>query len=241
MDIKVMTYNIHHGKGMDKKVDLNRIAKVISASKADIVGLNEVDNQFSNRSNYVNQISDIANSLEFYYGFSPSLTMKSKKTGLIQQYGNGILSRFPITSNKSYSFNFVPGLIEGRSMLETTIQVNDQFVNLYVTHLSLNPILHKKQSDFILEKTKENKKPVIILGDWNMRSNTRKWKRITKDYIDVWDSVGEGSGYTHPSLRPRIRLDYIFVSSDVQIVDATIVDCIPEASDHLPVISTLSI
>ncbi|MFF2447545.1 endonuclease/exonuclease/phosphatase family protein [Neobacillus sp. NPDC058068] len=29
MDIKVMTYNIHHGKGLDKLTDLHRIADII--------------------------------------------------------------------------------------------------------------------------------------------------------------------------------------------------------------------
>lgn len=50
MEVKVMTYNIHHGKGMDRKVDINRIADVIAQSNIDIVGLNEVDKHFSRRS-----------------------------------------------------------------------------------------------------------------------------------------------------------------------------------------------
>lgn len=38
-----MTFNIHHGKGMDHKADLYRIAEVIEKSDADMIGLNEVD------------------------------------------------------------------------------------------------------------------------------------------------------------------------------------------------------
>ena len=49
-----MTYNIHHGKGIDKVVDLKRIADVITQSGAEIIGLNEVDIHFSNRSHFVN-------------------------------------------------------------------------------------------------------------------------------------------------------------------------------------------
>ena len=33
-EIRVITYNIHHGEGVDGKVDLARIAKVLSAEKA---------------------------------------------------------------------------------------------------------------------------------------------------------------------------------------------------------------
>ena len=40
---RVMTYNIHHGEGLDGKVDLLRIAQLIQAEGADIVALQEVD------------------------------------------------------------------------------------------------------------------------------------------------------------------------------------------------------
>lgn len=46
LEIKVMTFNIHHGKGVDKQVDLYRIADVIENRHADIIALNEVDNNF---------------------------------------------------------------------------------------------------------------------------------------------------------------------------------------------------
>ena len=41
--LRVMTYNIHVGVGMDKKLDLPRVAGVINAQQPDLVGLQEVD------------------------------------------------------------------------------------------------------------------------------------------------------------------------------------------------------
>src|SRR6185295_732374 len=41
--IRVMTYNIHHGEGLDGKVDLLRIAELIKREGADLVALQEVD------------------------------------------------------------------------------------------------------------------------------------------------------------------------------------------------------
>ena len=41
--LRVMTWNIRHGEGLDGRVDLERIAAVIRASGADLVGLQEVD------------------------------------------------------------------------------------------------------------------------------------------------------------------------------------------------------
>src|SRR5207253_10159333 len=41
--LRLMTYNIHVGVGMDKKLDLPRIASVINQQHPDLVGLQEVD------------------------------------------------------------------------------------------------------------------------------------------------------------------------------------------------------
>ena len=38
-----MTYNIHHGEGLDGRVDTARIAALIKQERADIVALQEVD------------------------------------------------------------------------------------------------------------------------------------------------------------------------------------------------------
>src|SRR5215212_8980432 len=53
-EIRVITYNIHHGEGLDKKFGLERIAKVLMAEKPDIVALQEVD-QGTKRASRVDQ------------------------------------------------------------------------------------------------------------------------------------------------------------------------------------------
>ncbi len=72
MHFKVMTYNVHHGKGLDKKVDLDRICKVITNSNADIIGLNEVDRYFSKRSHFQDQMEYLTNKLNYYGALSLS-------------------------------------------------------------------------------------------------------------------------------------------------------------------------
>jgi endonuclease/exonuclease/phosphatase family metal-dependent hydrolase len=94
LEIKVMTFNIHHGKGMDNRADLFRIAELIDKCDVDIVGLNEVDRHFSKRSLYEDQIGWLANQLDMDYAFSPSITIKSKHLSKIRQYGNALLSRY---------------------------------------------------------------------------------------------------------------------------------------------------
>ena len=48
-----MSYNIHVGVGMDKKLDLQRIADVINAERPDLVGLQEVDRGVKRKSKII--------------------------------------------------------------------------------------------------------------------------------------------------------------------------------------------
>nr|WP_280953285.1 endonuclease/exonuclease/phosphatase family protein [Virgibacillus natechei] len=83
--------------------------------------------------------------------------------------------------------------------------------------------------------------PVIIMGDFNMKSGSGGWKKMTSEFQDVWHLAGDGKGSTYPSLQPRSRLDYIFVSPSVKVLEANVVTSIPKASDSLPLKAHLSI
>jgi endonuclease/exonuclease/phosphatase family metal-dependent hydrolase len=236
-----MTFNIHHGKGTDGKVNLFRIAEIIGRSKADIIGLNEVDRYFAKRSLYEDQIGWLADHLRMDYAFSPSISISSKKARTERQYGNALLSRYPILSKKIHLFNFIPGLMEGRSLLEATIPINEHLFHIGVTHLSLNPFLHRKQTDFIVRHLGNIPHPTIIMGDWNMNPGANGWKKMTNGFQDTWSNGGSGTGNTFPSHLPRKRLDYIFVGRNFKVLETNVITDIQKASDHLPVTSTLFI
>lgn len=237
MQLKVMTFNIRHAKGTDKKVDLHRIAHVIQKSKADIIGLNEVDHYFR-RSDYQDQTNWLANHLNMHYLFSPSLCLKPNGGSQYHQYGNALLSHFPISQSQTYLFS---GLIEGRSLLEATLDINHKKITVYVTHLTLNPYLHRKQTQFVIDQAKSNNNPAIIMGDWNMKPRSKAWTRMQEHFTDVWTFSKKKQGFTYPSSFPRLRLDYIFVNKHVDIISTEIITSLPEASDHLPVMATLQI
>ncbi|WP_096189906.1 endonuclease/exonuclease/phosphatase family protein [Evansella halocellulosilytica] len=240
MEINVMTFNIHHGKGLDRKVDLERIGEVIEKSDADVIGLNEVDRHFSKRSHYEDQIKWLASQLNMEHDYSPSLTLKSRKANQVRQYGNALLSRLPILSSNSYPLHFMKGFIEGRSLLEATIQSENKPFQVYITHLCLNPFLHKKQSHFIINQIQRSPFPVVVMGDWNMRPNSSGWKKMTEHLQDPWVLSGRGNGSTFPSSHPQMRLDYIFCSNRFKVTNAEVVSILPYASDHLPVKVTLA-
>ena len=240
MEIKVMTFNIHHGKGTDKKVNLNRIAEVIRRSNPDVIGLNEVDKHFSKRSLFVDQAGWLANELNMDFVFSPSISIQSNQAADKGQYGNALLSRYPIFSKEIHLFKYQSRLNENRSLIDASIIINGQLVQFNVTHLSLNPFLHRKQIDYLVNQSQKYSHPIIIMGDLNMKPGSIGWLQLTQQYKDAWKAAGNGPGSTYPSRNPKNRLDYIYASPFLKVREAEVVSQIPAASDHLPLTATLS-
>ena len=85
--LRIMTYNIHVGVGMDKKLDLKRIADVINKEKPDLVGLQEVDRGVK-RTEGKDEIAELAALTRMDYAFAHNLDFQGG------QYGVAILSRF---------------------------------------------------------------------------------------------------------------------------------------------------
>ncbi|OCA85726.1 hypothetical protein A8F94_12690 [Bacillus sp. FJAT-27225] len=242
MDFRVVTFNIHHGIGVDKELDLGRIASLLKSLDADIIGLNEVDRFFSERSAFQDQAKYLAKELQYDHVFGPAVTMEGLDGNEKRQFGNALLTRLPIIEPKNYPFDFLPKVIEDRALLEVALKTGDQTLKVFVTHLSLALFQHKKQSSFILNKVNEIKGPSIVMGDWNMTPRSRTWRRVTEQLTDVWTETHQRSsgGHTFPSRRPFRRLDYIFVNRYFNVVDCEVVTSEREISDHLPVLATLT-
>src|SRR5215208_1192237 len=76
--LRVMTYNIHVGVGMDKKLDLQRIADVINRERPDLVGLQEVDRGVK-RTEGKDEIAELAALTRMEYAFAPNLDYQGGK------------------------------------------------------------------------------------------------------------------------------------------------------------------
>ena len=88
------TYNVHGCVGMDGQRSEDRIAEVIASMSADIVGLQELDLGRA-RSADVDQAALIAEELGWKYYFHPAMRRGD------EQYGNAIVSRFPIALKRA--------------------------------------------------------------------------------------------------------------------------------------------
>lgn len=224
--LNVMTFNIRHGRGLDGKVNLQRIVEVIKQEHIDIVTLNEVDRMFSIRSNFVDQSSWLANELKMDFVFGPALSLKRG------DYGNAILSKLPIIKHENYIFRLKPPVAEPRAILEATISVDNSFISLLTSHFSIHPILHRKQLQFFLEYSSY---PCILMGDLNRGQNSRSYRKLTGKYHDC--SLNNPLP-TYPARGPRSRLDFIFVSKHFDVLQTRVIQS--HASDHLPVVAQLA-
>ncbi|MEO1530005.1 MAG: endonuclease/exonuclease/phosphatase family protein, partial [Planctomycetota bacterium] len=94
--LRVLTYNIHHGRGTDGKFDYERLARTIAKLKPDVVALQEVDNQ-TTRSSGVDQAKELGRRLQMHHVFGNAMDFAGG------QYGEAVLSRFPILKSKTHA------------------------------------------------------------------------------------------------------------------------------------------
>ncbi len=77
--LRVLSYNIHHGEGVDGKLDLERIAKVILSVEPDIVSLQEVDRNVP-RSKGVDQPAELAKLTKMNAIFEKNIDLQGAST-----------------------------------------------------------------------------------------------------------------------------------------------------------------
>src|ERR1051326_8873228 len=158
--IRVMTYNIHVGVGMDKKLDLARVAGVINAQHPDLVGLQEVDRGVE-RTQRIDEIAEIARMTKMDYAFAFNLRYQGG------QYGVAILSRYPIMATDHRLYKNTREA-ERRGYIRAEVKIGGQVLNFVTTHLDYQyedgRIFETEQ---LLAGLKDVKDPLILVGDFN--------------------------------------------------------------------------
>ncbi|HUV13488.1 MAG TPA: endonuclease/exonuclease/phosphatase family protein, partial [Acidobacteriota bacterium] len=259
--LRILNYNIHHGTGNldclpgetsppDCDFDLARIAEVIRSQEPDLVALQEVD-RFWARSAYTDQpelLTDILG-MEGCYGANLTLT-PDNQSDLPRQYGTLILSRYPIlectnTFLPSVRPSDPPVAREQRGLLEVLVNVRGVPVRFYTAHLehtSTYQDVRAAQINAIVESVGYFTEPTILAGDFNAVPTAPEMVPLFGLFFDAWVLGGDGGpGYTiraDVDDEPTRRIDYVLVSEDVGVQQATVVQnpLTRIASDHYPVL-----
>ncbi|MGV9770462.1 endonuclease/exonuclease/phosphatase family protein [Streptosporangium sp. NPDC003464] len=230
--LRVATFNIHHGRGPDGRLDLRRVADVIRGGQADVAGLQEVDRHYSERSEFVDQATWLAAELGMDVAYGANLDLDPPAPGdPRRQYGTAILSRFPIRDSGNTSLPGFPGS-EQRGLLRATIVVHGVPVRICTTHLQDDDAAERlEQARAVQALIAGRQGPVILTGDFNALPGTPEIRVLAPSLRDSWSQAGAGAGHTYPATGSRI--DYVFASPEVEVRSATVVA--GDASDHLPV------
>jgi endonuclease/exonuclease/phosphatase family metal-dependent hydrolase len=231
--LRVMSYNIQHGRGMDGKVDLERIAAVINGEKADIVALQEVDRGVArtDRRDLPQELAKLTG-MEFF--FDKNIPHQGG------EYGNAVLTRFPILERTNTHLRMLrPN--EQRGVIQLVLDVQGRRVLFMNTHID-----YRRDDSERLENVSQfkeilaghEKMPVIFCGDFNDLPGSRTHEAMKKLLADSWEVAGEGDGFTFRADNPVRRIDYIFVTRDsIEPLKIWVPSSL--ASDHLPVVAEL--
>jgi endonuclease/exonuclease/phosphatase family metal-dependent hydrolase len=245
--LRVMNYNIHTGIGSDGALDLARTASVIRDSRADVVGLEEVDVHWDARSDFRDQARDLAAMLRMRVFFAPIYDLPPLTEGAPRrQYGVAVLSRFPIVHAENHQItrlstqdpNPVPAPAPG--FAEAVVLAHGVPVHVYTTHLDFRPdpavrAMQVADTLGILADDPHGARQVL-LGDFNAEPNAPELAPLWTRLSDAWTSPEPGP--TYPADVPAKRIDYVTVSPSVRAGGMTVVDTL--ASDHRPVVADLA-
>ena len=235
---RLITYNVHRCVGMDRKLDLDRVAGVIAEFEPDIVCLQELDVGRA-RTGGVDQAAEIASKLAMSVHFHPAMRVEA------ELYGDAILTHLPEQLVKTDALPTVAGIpgLEPRGALWTRIGVAGQWVNVLNTHLGLVPREQRRQATALVGRDWLGRRdctgPTILTGDFNATSITRPYRILAGRLDDAQRRLGlKPSVKTFPSSFPAIRIDHAFVSPEIRVtqVRSSFSPLARMASDHLPLI-----
>ena len=233
--LRVMTYNIHVGVGMDKKLDLQRIADVINREQPDLVGLQEVDRGVK-RTEGKDEIAELATMTRMHFAFAPNLDYQGGK------YGVAILSRLPLNATVHTMFENKREA-ERRGMLKVEVDVDGKPLTFVTTHLDYQFEDGRLfETEQLLKVLQDVKGPLIVVADLNDVPVGSAYKLMDTMFDDAWIvSRAKGDGFSYPADKPVKRIDHIFYrpANRVRAKKAWVVETL--ASDHIPVVAEIEI
>jgi endonuclease/exonuclease/phosphatase family metal-dependent hydrolase len=241
--VRVLTFNIHHGVGLDGVLDLDRTARVIEGADADVVALQEVDRHFGPRSGHVDQAGWLGHRLALEVAYGPVVDRgpvdAAAPGGPRRQYGIALLSRSPIARPRNVLLPSPHGG-EQRGLLGAHVEADGVVVRMLCTHLQVRSRAERlAQARAVAASVAASDGPAVVMGDLNARPGASEIAPLTDSLVDAWITAGQGDGHTFDAAEPYARIDYVLTSPGVVATQATVL--VTDASDHRPVMADLAV
>ena len=244
--LKVLTWNTHHGLGTDGVYNIQRFVNWIVKSGANVVSLNEVEKYVGSYGNedqparYAALLKS-ATGVTWYYNFA-------HRTGGTNGQGNLILSTFPLEDSSDYRLSY------DRSVARAQILVNGIRVNVFSTHLDADSSARRTaQINELKSWAGSFAQQHVFGGDFNAWPGAGEISYMTSVAYDAWAVAkangtavaysGNEAGNTRNS-----RIDYVFYSksaSRLYLRAAQVFDTRDSSgvmpSDHRPVLAVFDV
>lgn len=227
--MKIMTFNTQHCLNfVTREIDFQVMADAILECRPDIVGLNEMRDE-SDAAGYDAQVKILAEltGMQYYY-----FAKATESVG--GPYGNGFLSRLPIVHAETVLIDdpnpkMYDGYYETRCILKATLEGG---ITVLVTHMGLNP--DEQHNAVLTLMAHATDTQCIAMGDFNMTPDNPILLPLAQKMTDTAQGFCSRQ-LSFPSDNPDRKIDYIFVSPDVQVLSAEIPAIV--SSDHRPVLA----
>ena len=228
--LTVVSYNIHRGVGLDRRLDLDRIADVIAETAPDVVGLQEVIREAGGKT------GDQGAYLALKLGMA--LVMGVTRAHGTGTYGNAVLTRVPVLGSERRDLS--RGAREPRGALRVDLDVKGTPLHVFNCHLGLALSERRAQLELLGRFIRDSARligPRVLLGDFN------EWHRgpITRVLRREFSSPMRRMRRTHPAMFPLFALDRIYWDVELQGQEFHVhrSRLARVASDHLPVVGRL--
>ncbi|MEV5920861.1 endonuclease/exonuclease/phosphatase family protein [Streptomyces pseudogriseolus] len=240
--LRVATYNIHAGAGEDQVFDLDRTADALRGLHADVIGLQEVDVHWGERSAFVDEARALAGKLRMRVFFAPIYDLDpAADGGERRRYGVAVLSRHPVLHAENHEITRLstqtpdPVPAPAPGFAEIVIRVKGVRTHVYSTHLDYraDPSIRAAQVADMLDVLADDRGPGILVGDFNAEPSAPELAPLWHTLLDAAPDAGP----TYPAVAPQKRIDLITVSHGITVTGAG--THATAASDHRPVVADL--
>ena len=227
--IKVASYNMRKGVGLDRKRSPERILEVLNEIDADVVALQEADRRFGARACVIS-----AHLLDEHSDWKAvDFGVRAASMGW---HGNALLVRKAATIESGGPIH-LPALEPRGAVTADVTLPSGAAVRVVGMHLDLSGLWRRRQAAAVMAHVaQEQPRATVLMGDLN------EWTAAAgclRDFARHYQFAETGPSFH--ARRPVGRLDRIMVSPQLRVADCG-VHASPnarKASDHLPIWAVL--
>ncbi len=246
MEITILQWNIWYQE------DIRNVTTFLRQHPADMICIQELSINLPEQS-VPDTPKYIAETLGYNYYYK-DLPLNSTD-GKVIAWADGVFSKFPITNKRFVWINKPKGKggydDEYRAYVEITVEIGGKELTVATTHMSYTDRFHetankRQEANKLAGIIKDRRRNYIFAGDLNATPDSYTIEQISKHLEHTGPDYEQKTWTTKPfsyrgfkATTLGWRLDYIFVTKDIEVLSAKILET--DYSDHLPIFAKLKL